>query len=210
MSKKSLIIYSSNTGNTEKVAQRFKETFEKKEWDCDMFKVSKKTDVRNPPFNIPDYDFLCVGSPVIIGLPTFEIMDVLTKNPTSPHFPQPTIEEFLGLMKKNDGKMPSPPKRKIRDGADPVGKIVPGPKKGIVFVTYGGIHLGPKEAAAAVAFLENEIEHLRFECVGKFLCPGKHGKGPTPDWWHGDISNRPSERDLKKAEIFLEEILEAP
>ena len=88
MSKKSLIIYSSNTGNTEKVAQRFKETFEKKEWDCDIFKVGRKMDVRNPPFNIPDYDFLCVGSPVIIGLPTFEIMYVLTKNPTSILKPQ--------------------------------------------------------------------------------------------------------------------------
>jgi len=148
------------------------------------------------------------------------------------------------------------------------GKIVPGPKNGIVFVTYNGGHLGPKEAEPALSLLELEIEHLRFKCIGKFSCPGKmnfgggdavgrvaqwfgwtkesaQGKiqrynenpeapefaaftledrqqiarakasgqmpqGGTPHAraWHWDLDNRPNERDLQKAEIFLEEILE--
>ena len=37
--KKSLIIYQTMTGNTEIVALRFKKVFEKKGWDCDIFKI---------------------------------------------------------------------------------------------------------------------------------------------------------------------------
>ena len=44
MGKKCLIMYASFTGNTEKVAQRIKETFESRGWQCDMFKVRKNAD----------------------------------------------------------------------------------------------------------------------------------------------------------------------
>ena len=67
MSKKSLILYSTMTGNTEKVAMRFRKVFEKKGWVCDIFKIDKKTDAINPPFNLEDYDFLCIGSPLEYG-----------------------------------------------------------------------------------------------------------------------------------------------
>jgi len=207
---KSLIIYSSYTGNTEKVALRFKKTFEKKGWDCDIFKIDKKTDINNPPFQYGNYDFLCVGSPVMIGLPASEIINVMTRNPQSPHYYQPTIEEFVMMRVKNPDFIPHPPEKLPENTKPPVGKLFPGPRKGIVFVTYGGIHLGPKEALPALTMLEVEMEHLNFKCVGSFSCPGKHGNHDTPDWWHGDIRNRPHERDLQKAEIFLEEKLEEP
>jgi flavodoxin len=61
MANKALILYASMTGNTEKVALRFKQTFEKKGWQCDMVKVDKNI-AANPPFNYKDYNFLCVGS----------------------------------------------------------------------------------------------------------------------------------------------------
>ena len=63
MGKKCLIIYSSYTGNTEKVALRIKSTFEREGWECDIFKIGKKAeDILNPPFDINLYDFVCVGA----------------------------------------------------------------------------------------------------------------------------------------------------
>jgi flavodoxin len=59
--RKSLILYQTMSGNTEKVAFRFKKVFEKKGWKCDIFKVDKNMDADNLPFDFQDYDFLCVG-----------------------------------------------------------------------------------------------------------------------------------------------------
>lgn len=181
---KSLILYQTVTGNTRLVAERFKEVFEKKGWDCDMFKVEKDLDVDNLPFDFYAYDFLCAGSGVYAALPGKEITDIMFK----------TTHQT-----RRAGKI-------VRVHR----KITPGPKKGIVFVTYAGTHLGPKEAEPALSLLELNIEHLKFRCVGRFSCPGHVGKRRTPGQWFGDITGRPNQRDLKKAEIFLEEILEEP
>lgn len=207
MSNRSLILYLSNTGNTEKVAQRFKKVFEKFDWECDLFKVDKKTDVKNPPYDLTKYDFLCVGSPVKGGLPYQEIIDIMFNDPNGAHW------------HGSDGK-----RNEMRDEKSRTTgwtqMIVPGPKKGIVFVTYSGNHFGPPEAEPALAALALEMEHLiYFKCIGKFSCPGvmrhpKNGepyniKVPTakPGVWYSD-GERPHERDLLKAEIFMEEILE--
>ena len=182
VSKKGLILYQSMTGNTEKVALRFKKAFEKKGWECDMFKVDKNMDVNNLPFNFEEYDFMCVGSGVYKALPGQEIVNILFN---------------YTHQTKRAGKI-------IRVHR----KITPGPKTGIVFVTYAGTHLGPKEAEPALSLLELNIEHLRFKCIGRFCCPGGVGKRRTPGQWFGDISGRPNERDLQKAEIFMEEKIE--
>jgi hypothetical protein len=47
--------------------------------------------------------------------------------------------------------------------------------------------------------------NLKFQCVGKFACLGKQ-EGHAG--WYKDLDQKPSERDLKKAEAFLEEIIE--
>lgn len=247
MAKRSLILYQSRTGNTEKVAMRFKKVFEKMGWDCTLFKVGKDTDVVNPPIDYDEYDFLCAGSGVFKQLPPTEIVGIMF-NVTHPM--------------KEVGSSP--------DKVHVEGRIVPGPKNGIVFATYNGGHLGPKEAEPALSLLELEIEHLRFKCIGRFSCPGKMGGfggggdavGRAAQWfgwteekaqekirrynenpespefasftleerqqmarfagpaqpasertrkvrsWHWDVENRPNERDLQKAETFLEEILE--
>jgi hypothetical protein len=185
MAKKSLIVYASRTGNTEKIALSFKKAFEKKGWQCDMFKVDTQTDVRNPPFNLEDYDFLCAGSLVVEGQPVKEAKDILFYNPLSAHY------------------RPLP-----GESAKPWSKIVLGPedKKGIVFVTFSGQHLGWKEALPALETLALELEHLRFQCVGRFSCPGREGDIEGISF--KDLVERPNERDLLKAEIFMEEILE--
>lgn len=182
--KRGLIIYQSMTGNTEKVALRFKEVFEKKGWQCDIFKVDKKTDVDNLPLDFNGYDFLCAGSGVYMALPGREIVDIMFN---------------IAHQTRRAGKI-------VRVHR----KITPGPQKGIVFVTYGGTHLGPKEAGPSLSLLDLIIEHLRFKCIGRFSCPGGGGKRANPGGWYGDIRGRPNERDLLKAEIFLEEKLEEP
>lgn len=230
MPKKSLILYSSWGGNTEKIAITFKKVFEKKGWQCDTFKITKKTDIKHPGICLNDYDFLCVGSLVIGGLPTREIYD-----------------DHLGLL------MPASliPGRVPRYGEfDPITTDY-SYKKGLIFVTYTGGRRGPPEAAAALAMLELRLEDMRVKVVGKFACPGGHGKGSTsgnsevikgmdekeaastiaeyfgdsPEHpeplategtsetsgsrdWHWNVENRPNARDLLKAEIFLEEIIE--
>jgi len=175
MNKKCLIIYSSFTNNTEKVAMRIKETFEKKGWTCDSFNVEKNIDVENPPFNYDDYDFICAGSAVIWALPSDKVVNVM----------------------------------RIQSRKTAYNKIVPGPKCGIVFATYGGAHLGPKEAEAALKLLEIEIEHLKFRCIGSFSCPGKYVNHDTPDWYHGDIRNRPNKDDLNRAAQFIEDKIQS-
>jgi flavodoxin len=162
------------------VAQRFKKAFEKKGWECDLFKITKKITIKDLP-DYKNYDFLCLGSPVEFKLPTDELMAVL--NPKHGPF-------------KEGGK---PPKQeKVIFNSDS--------KKGVAFATFSGHHLGPKEPDPALVFMESMIEHSKFQCVGKFACPGKmfdHTQG-----WYEDLDERPNERDLQKAEIFIEEIIE--
>jgi hypothetical protein len=199
MAKKSLIAYSSLTGNTEKVALQFKKVFEKKGWQCDMFKIDHRTNLRALPFKLQDYDFLCVGSPVIHKRPLEEIVTLL--------FGRPLVSNAGG--KEAIENRSKPPAEFIQQlpKENPDRKIILGPdtKKGVIFMTYGGIHLGPKEVEPAIGLLALLMEHIPFECVGKFSCPGRFAGHVG---WYKDLEQRPNERDLQKAEFFIEEVLE--
>jgi hypothetical protein len=212
MGKKCLIIYSSLTGNTEKVALRFESTFEKNGWECDIFKIRRKAeDVLNPLFDINNYDFMCVGSGVIAHLPYSEILSVLRRLifGFDPRIPLRLRGEDLTYIKepmpdsyvpKHGEKMESFPHKKIVFGSDC--------KKAVTFITYSGFDLGPKEAEPSMQLLALEVEHLGFKCIGQFCCPGYFVNHPTPATYHGDIRDRPNEKDLLKAEMFIEEKLE--
>jgi len=193
-------MYTSHTGNTEKVAMSFKKVFKKKGWDCDTFKVSKDTDSADLP-SFDAYDLICIGAPVNDGLPAREIFY------GRPHGP--------GMVKRGiyspghaPGAAPVKPKKGVRyrPGFDEGF----GPNKSILFVTYSGELRGPGEASAALDCLELRIEDARVKCVGKFACAGswKDRRKTEGRPWHYDLDNRPNERDLLKAEIFLEEIIE--
>ena len=211
MGKKCLIIYSSFTGNTEKVALRFKSTFERNGWECDLFKIRKKAeDILNPPFDINKYDFLCAGSGIRVHLPYNEILNVLRRLRLGidPRIALRNRGETIPYIKEPLPELPSP-------WEDPNimnyhRKIVLGPdaKKAVVFTTYAGYEFGPKEAEPSMQLLGLEIEHLRFKCIGYFCCPGRFLHNPTPGTFHGDIQDRPNEKDLLKAEMFIEEKLE--
>ena len=92
----------------------------------------------------------------------------------------------------------------------PHGKIVirDDAPKAIAFVTYAGYDFGPKEAEPALQLLSLEIEHLRFKCIGRFSCPGKSLDSPPAEAYHDNMAERPNEKDLMKAEMFIEEKLE--
>jgi hypothetical protein len=211
MSKKCLIIYSSYTGNTEKVALRFKSTFERNGWECDIFKIRKKAeDILNPPFDVNNYDFICVGSGIRVHLPYNEILNVLRRLRLGidPRIALRNRDETIPYIKEPLPDLPEPwndpdimrHHRKIVIGADS--------KKAVVFTTYGGYEFGPKEAEPSMQLLALEIEHLSFKCIGQFCCPGRFLNHPTPGTYHGDIRDRPNEKDLLKAEMFIEEKLE--
>ena len=169
--KKNLIVYASNTGNTEKIAIELKKNFDRYGWECTLKKLANDYDVENPDFNFDDYDFVCIGSPVNSELPLPQVRKVMTSRPVGEH------------------------------------KIVPGPKCGIVFSTYGGMHLGPKEAEPALKLLELELEHLSFKLIGSLAIPGSAGDRYSPNWYYGDMRGRPNAQDLHDVGSFVDDIM---
>ncbi len=208
MSKSCLITYSSYTGNTEKVALRLKETFKNKGWQCDIFKVQKNADdILRPPFDIRQYDFVCVGSGLRAHLPYNEILNLLRgfRTRMDPRIVLRNRDETIPYINEPVPEIP----RDRKPAIDHM-KIVLGPDapRAVVFITYAGYEFGPKEAEPAVQLLALEIEHIGFQFVGKFCCPGKYLDNPMPRTFHGDIRDRPNERDLLKAQLFIEDILD--
>lgn len=205
--KRCLIVYSSYTGNTEKVAGRIRATFEKHGWCCDNVKIRRRAeDILEPPFRVEDYAFVCVGSGIRSHLPYNEILNVLRRLRLGedPRHALRMRGETIPYITE-----PLPDKPPPWKDAELVGrhrKIVIGPDspKAVVFATYSGYEFGPKEAQPSLQLLELEVEHLGFECVGRFCCPGKYLDDPTPLTFHGDIRERPDERDLLDAEAFIE------
>ena len=210
--RRSLVVYSSYTGNTGKVAERMRATFEKNGWVCDCVKIRKRAeDILHPPFEIGDYDFICVGSGIRSHLPYNETLNLLRRLRLGedPRFALRMRDETIPYI--TDPLPEKPPPWKDPELVHRHRKIEIGPDspKAVVFATYGGYEFGPKEAEPSLQLLELEVEHLGFECVGRFCCPGKYLDDPTPDTFHGDIRGRPDERDLRDAQAFIEEKLAA-
>jgi len=209
MGKKCLVTYSSYTGNTEKVAKRFRETFENRGWQCDIFKVRKNADdILRPPFNIREYDFLCIGSGLRAHLPYNEILNMLRgfRTGMDPRITLRFRDEMIPYITEPVPEIP-PHKKDVRKVH---AKMVLGPDapKAVVFITYSGYEFGPKEAEPAVQLLALEVEHIGFQFIGQFCCPGKYVDDPMPRTYHGDIRDRPNEKDLLEAQMFIEEKLD--
>jgi hypothetical protein len=167
---KNLIVYASRTGNTEKVANELAKNFERYGWECTLKKLPNNYDAKNPDFSFDDYDFTCVGSPVISELPEDQIRTVTYGSP--------------GLK-----------------------KLSLGPKCGIVFCTYGGIHLGPPEAAPALKLMEVELMHQCYNVIGSLAIPGSMGDRDLPDVYFSDLKERPNAGDMKAVAAFVDDIM---
>jgi flavodoxin len=202
MTRKGLIVYASHTGNTEKVALRFKKVFEEQGWACDCIKAAKGMQ----PVNPEDYDLVCIGSPILAGVHAKEISPVWMGEAEF------SVDAAGGPPGEGKG---GPPPGNLTWRQEPAKY-----KKGVVFVTYTGSMRGPAEALPALALMELQMEDRGFRCIGKLACPGRHGVAPFGKQtepaadseemrpWHWNQQERPHERDLQKAEIFLAEILE--
>ena len=168
--KKNLIVYASRTGNTEKVAHELAENFDRYGWESVLKKLPDDYDAKHPDFSFDDYDFVCVGSPVISELPLDQIRTVTYGNP-------------------------------------PLKKLEPGPKCGIVFCSYGGIHLGPMEAAPALKLLEVELMHQLYNVIGSLAVPGGMGDFSNPDVYYSDLKDRPNEKDWADVAAFVDDAM---
>jgi hypothetical protein len=205
--RRCLIVYSSITGNTQKVTESFASTFERNGWTVDTFKVRKNADdILRPPFDPREYGFVCVGSGIRSHLPYNEVLNVLRRwrLGVDPRLALRHRDETIPYI---DEPLPAAPP----PWNDPAliarhRRIVLGPDSppAVVFVTYSGYEFGPKEAEPALSLLELEVEHLGFRCVGRFACPGRYLRDPTPLTYHGDIRDRPNETDLLNAQRFIE------
>ena len=165
---KALVIYSSETGNTEKVARALVQSFRQYDWQVDTFKIGRSW--KEEPFVFSDYDLLCVGSHVHWSLPS------------------PWLVELL--------RSPAIPSRQISTG----------PQCGVAFATYGGAHLGPREADVCLTYLEVLFEHLGFLTVDRLAIPGKIGKAINPQFYHPDLQNHPDKNDMGRIASFVKEL----
>ena len=147
---KAMIMYSSLTGNTEKVANEFRDAILQYEgWECETYKITKTTDFTKDPLYLDDYDFIALGSPVIAALPT----DFITYNFGANH-PEPVF------LSRPRGGCPFPQ--------------LEGTRVGVVFTTYcGSVNMGPAECTAALELMSNYLEARNIAVVGRFGCAGK-------------------------------------
>ena len=78
--RRALILYATMTKNTEKVANWFQETFEYYNWEVQMIRLKGKmdwTEYEGKTF-FDDYDVICLGSPIVAGLPLQPVIDALS------------------------------------------------------------------------------------------------------------------------------------
>lgn len=247
MQNKALILYTSATGNTEKVACQFEQTLLAYGWDCDRIALQAPSELQARQLYLDHYDLVLLGTPVISGAPS------------------PLVSQNIALVDAEPPRLYSNqmifPGSLFRPEQSPLG---------IVFATYSGETYGPCEAQPALDLASMYLQYLFIDVIGKFACPGRkeskntidllaaelnihpsetarmigiyerdpqspalsglsedamallhqaivdkqHGSlVPVPaefpeDVWHRDLSTRPNARDLKKAQFFLEEILE--
>lgn len=255
--RRGLIMYSSVTGNTEKVANAFAKAMEKNGWEAVLYKVDGKTNFHDNPVYFNEFDVVALGSPNMAGLP-------------SPHLQRTfgMVEPFLANM-FSDEPSPGPDGLIFPEGVDPE-EFMKNKKdrntiKTVVFETYAG---AVREATSVLAVLTQYLECKGLTVCGQFACPGHEiahmavdsasqilgigvqhaadalaeykadpnaarfskltdeqrkkmdeaAKDDRDDPCYGgmdmeivgkyDLKNRPHERDLLKAEIFMEEIIQ--
>lgn len=122
------------------------------------------------PINFLEYDLIMIGSPVIDWLPTRKLMDFV-----------------MGVMKSENAagriKASSP--------------LLPG-KFGVCFGTFGGPHIGEREALPMTAWLRAFLEHLGYIALDAWHVPGAFKNRDELNRYGRleDIRQRPAEADL--------------
>ncbi len=178
--RRALILYATMTKNTEKVANWFKETFEYYNWEVQMIRLKGKmdwTEYEGKTF-FDDYDVICLGSPIVAGLPLQPVIDALSLN--------------------GDGSLLNDIKKELKGEQVQKDKITPAGSRwrrnpapypgiydkrnsrpfGIVFSTYGGGFYGAGECQGVLSTLKVFLQNYDVDIVGEFACGGKE-TGPA-------------------------------
>lgn len=153
--RNAIVMYSSITGNTEKVAQKFEEVLKAYNFNVSLEKVYPQRDYIKDPIYFDDCDLLCLGAPIIAALPYKELSSVIGWS-----------GKHVDLF-KGDRPNPSAP-----------GRL----RVGVVFSTFGGTVAGPRECLPTLALEKEYLQLYGFTPVGEFACPGKQLRhGPVDE-----------------------------
>lgn len=188
--KRALILYATMTRNTEKVAVWFKEAFEAYNWDVTLFKLAVNSDWEGMQKNLyfDDYDFVCLGSPIVGGGPLQIVTRVLSLGGGGAL--EGNIESDLDEGRENyDLEKDQQTHADIKKGSKgrqvganwrrsmaPYRGIMNYEAKrpiGLVFTTYGGGFFGTGEATATLELMKLYLQLKEVDVMGKFSCCGK-------------------------------------
>jgi flavodoxin len=165
---KALIVYYSMTGNTQKVALAIQQGLRKAGLEPTVKKAVEAIDEE-----LYDYEVVCLGTPVVHGLP-----------------PHPMMKFMLEIGYKYRNRKLVWLNRQNTPG-----------KKAVVFVTYSGPHIGVREAVPAGKYLAQSLEHIGFETEEWYVVGEFHGwEEANTKGRMGDIRGRPNAEDLAKIE----------
>ena len=120
--------------------------------------------------------------------------------------------DFLSVGSPVISELPLPRVREVLWSKWPgIHKVEVGPKCGIVFCTFGGAHLGMKEAEPTLKLLEVEVEHLSFKVIGSLAILGSMGGTESdvfhPESYFGDLRGRPNEEDMRTVARFVDDVM---
>ena len=182
--RRALILYASMSGNTEKVANWFRETFEYYNWDVQMIKLKGRMDWSEYAGRtyFDDYDVVCLGSPIVAGLPLQPVIDALSLNGDGTLLTD-IKKELSGEKSGQDDKV-TPAGSRWRRQAAPYPGIYDKRNRrpyGIAFTTYGGGFYGSCECLGVLNTLEVFLRNYDADIVGEFACGGReHGPAGLP------------------------------
>jgi len=163
-----LNLYYSSTGNTALVAERMDQVIRDAGHTLDSIRIDKETIV-----DLLAYDFVFAGSGVYAWLPGK---------------PMQNLFEQLRRTYVADGAIkPASPKL--------TGKYA------VLYCTYGGAHTGINEAIPAIKYMGQLFDHLGFHILAEWYVVGAYRlekmQAMSRGGRLGDISDRPSEQDLR-------------
>lgn len=194
--RKAMVIYGSITGNTEMVSREFIKVLEEYGFEADLVKIDPRRDWDKDPVFVEDYDLVCLGSPIIAGLPYKEVSMLMGLQGKKQLYRSRDVYQRIqahlaagGHLGPGAGEVHQPgqiPGVNYNSGIPGivcmgVGTDSPGSKSdvkkktiyGVVFSTYGGSGVGPEECYGTLEVLTEYLRVNGVRTVGKFACPGK-------------------------------------
>lgn len=177
-----LLMYATMTGNTEKVAGWFRETFEEYGWEVTFIKVSGSTDWAGLQDRLyfDDYDLVALGSPIVGGSPLQAVIRAFSFGAGGSL--EKEVQNNLDAKKANAAAGAKKPQGACyrRTSAPAPGMADHSCRRplGFVFTTYGGGFYGSDEAKPVLETLKMYLKLNSVDVIGMFSCGGKE-TGPA-------------------------------